>query len=133
MYVRAIIGNGFVDYDEFIQMMTNTPLKPLSAEEELLQKTFQIFDIDGNGYICADEIKQTMANLGEVLTDAEVSVMITAADKNGKLTEQLTNSGCHGYSIFVVVVYPALGDGKIDMNEFSGLIHGVNGPFQMRK
>lgn len=111
--VRAMIQvvdknrNGFVDYDEFIQMMTNTPLKPLSAEEELLQKTFQIFDIDGNGYICADEIKQTMANLGEELTDAEVSDMIKAADKNG--------------------------DGKIDMNEFSGLIHGVNGPFQMRK
>ena len=80
----VIEGNGFVDYDEFIQMMTNTPLKPLSAEEELLQKTFQIFDIDGNGFICADEIKQTMANLGEELTDAEVNDMIKAADKNGK-------------------------------------------------
>lgn len=77
------IGNGFVDYDEFIQMMTNTPLKPFNAEEELLHKTFQIFDIDGNGYISADEIKQTMANLGENLTDAEVNDMIKAADKNG--------------------------------------------------
>ncbi len=45
-----------MDYDEFIQMMTQTQLKPLSAEEEL-RKTFNIFDIDGNGYISADEIK----------------------------------------------------------------------------
>ena len=71
-----------MDYDEFIQMMTQTQLKPLSAEEEL-RKTFNIFDIDGNGYISADEIKKTMAHLGENLTDEEVNDMIKAADKNG--------------------------------------------------
>jgi calmodulin len=60
-------------------MMTQTQLKPLSAEEEL-RKTF---DIDGNGYISADEIKKTMAHLGENLTDEEVNDMIKAADKNG--------------------------------------------------
>ncbi len=81
--------NGYVDYDEFIQMMTQTQLKPLNAEEEL-RKTFKIFDIDGNGFISADEIKITMRHLGENLTDDEVNDMIKAADKNG--------------------------DGKIDMN-----------------
>jgi calmodulin len=45
-------------------MMTKTQLKPLSHDEEL-RKTFNIFDIDGNGFITADEIKQTMAHLGE--------------------------------------------------------------------
>ena len=73
--------NGYVDYDEFIQMMTQTQVKPLNADEEL-QKTFNIFDIDGNGYISADEIKRTMENLGENLTDEEVNNMIKAADKN---------------------------------------------------
>lgn len=63
-------------------MMTQAQIKPLSAEEEL-QKTFRIFDIDGNGFICADEIKKTMENLGESLTDDEVKDMIKAADKNG--------------------------------------------------
>jgi len=92
--------NGYVDYDEFIQMMTQTQLKPLSAEEEL-RKTFNIFDIDGNGYISADEIKKTMAHLGENLTDDEVNDMIKAADKNG--------------------------DGRIDLNEFSGLLNGTTG------
>jgi len=70
-------------------MMTQTQLKPLNAEEEL-RKTFKIFDIDGNGFISADEIKITMRHLGENLTDDEVNDMIKAADKNG--------------------------DGKIDMN-----------------
>ena len=63
-------------------MMTQTQLKPLTAEEEL-RKTFNIFDIDGNGFISADEIKKTMAVLGENLTDEEVNDMIRAADKNG--------------------------------------------------
>jgi Ca2+-binding EF-hand superfamily protein len=65
-------------------MMTQTNIKPLTAEEEL-KKTFDIFDIDRNGFICADEIKTTMLNLGENLTDDEVRDMIKAADKNGNL------------------------------------------------
>lgn len=76
------VENGCVDYDEFIQMMTKTQLKPLSQEEEL-RKTFNIFDIDGNGFITQDEIKKTMAHLGENISDAEVLDMIKAADKNG--------------------------------------------------
>ena len=74
--------NGYVDYDEFIQMMTQTQIKPLNAEEEL-RKTFNIFDMDGNGYISHDEIKMTMEHLGEKVTDDEVNEMIKAADKNG--------------------------------------------------
>ncbi len=82
--------NGYVDYDEFIQMMTQTQIRPLTAEEEL-KKTFKIFDIDGNGFISADEIKKTMLNLGENLTDEEVYQMIKAADKNGTLSIQFIN------------------------------------------
>ena len=76
--------NGYVDYDEFIQMMTQASVKPASDDEEI-KKTFKIFDIDGNGYISAEEIKLTMINLGENLTDEEVSNMIRTADKNGEL------------------------------------------------
>lgn len=97
--------NGYVDYDEFIQMMTQTQVKPLNAEEEL-RKTFNIFDIDGNGYISHDEIKKTMEHLGERVTDDEVNDMIKAADKNG--------------------------DGKIDINEFSGLLNGTTA-YQTKK
>lgn len=92
--------NGYVDKEEFIEMMTKAQVKPLSIDEEL-QKTFSIFDRDGNGYISADEIKRTMAGLGERLSDDEVNNMIKAADKN-----------C---------------DGKIDITEFSALLKGCEG------
>ncbi len=74
--------NGCVDYEEFIHMMTKTQLKPLSQEEEL-RKTFNIFDINGDGLISHDEIKKTMLHLGENISDKEVREMIKAADKNG--------------------------------------------------
>ena len=66
-------------------MMTHTQIKPLSAADEL-KKTFDIFDIDGNGFISAEEIKKTMENLGESLTDDEVRDMIKAADINGSVS-----------------------------------------------
>ena len=44
---------------------------------------FQVFDIDGNGVIDAMELKMTMRNLGENLSDADVKAMIRTADKNG--------------------------------------------------
>ena len=42
-----------------------------------------MFDIDGNGVIDAMELKMTMRNLGENLSDADVKAMIRTADKNG--------------------------------------------------
>lgn len=101
-------------------MMTQTQLKPLSAEEEL-RKTFNIFDIDGNGFISADEIKKTMAHLGENLTDEEVNDMIKAADKNGDGRIDL-----HGRIFY----FRNLLVRKLNFNfeiEFSGLLNGTSG------
>ncbi len=42
-----------------------------------------MFDIDGNGYIDAQELRLTMQNLGENLTDEDVAAMIHEADING--------------------------------------------------
>jgi calmodulin len=116
--------NGYVDYDEFIQMMTQTQVKPLNADEEL-QKTFNIFDIDGNGYISADEIKRTMENLGENLTDEEVNNMIKAADKNCMLFFSCLFQLCN--IIILKNLFYFKGDGKIDIKEFSALLKGVGG------
>lgn len=48
-----------------------------------IRQAFRVFDIDGDGLIDADELRQTMANLGETLSDADVRAMIKEADKNG--------------------------------------------------
>ena len=42
-----------------------------------------MFDKDGNGKISKEELKLVMKNLGENLTDDEISEMILEADDNG--------------------------------------------------
>jgi EF-hand domain pair len=48
-----------------------------------MRQAFRVFDIDGNGTIDANELKITMFNLGENLSDRDVKQMIKLADKNG--------------------------------------------------
>jgi len=85
------IGNGTVEFEEFLAMMSrrllatstdNDDAKRLRQESELRQ-AFRVFDIDGDGLIDADELRQTMANLGETLSDHDVRAMIREADRNG--------------------------------------------------
>ena len=42
----------------------------------------QVFDVDGNGFITAGELRRVMTGIGEALTDAEVNEMLRAADTN---------------------------------------------------
>ena len=51
-------------------------------EEEELREAFKVFDKDGNGVINADELRHVMTNLGEKLTDEEITEMIKEADTN---------------------------------------------------
>ena len=55
-----------------------------------------MFDCDGNGVICREELKKVMKSIGEDLTDNDLTDMIREADKNG--------------------------DGVIDFQEFSSLL-----------
>jgi len=74
-------GNGTIDFAEFIEMMP-TQERDENAEEEMLE-AFRVFDTDGNGSITADELRQIFNNLGEKLTDEEISDMIEEADTDG--------------------------------------------------
>jgi calmodulin len=74
-------GNGTIDFGEFIEMMP-TQERDENAEEEMLE-AFRVFDTDGNGSITADELRQIFNNLGEKLTDEEISDMIEEADTDG--------------------------------------------------
>ena len=44
---------------------------------------FKVFDRDGDGLISEEELRLTMTNLGEPLTEAEVRSMIAEADLDG--------------------------------------------------
>jgi len=74
-------GNGAIDFAEFIEMMP-TQERDENAEEEMLE-AFRVFDVDGDGSITADELRQIFNNLGEKLTDEEISDMIYEADTDG--------------------------------------------------
>lgn len=74
------LGNGTIDFEEFLQMMAKK-MKDTDTEEEM-KEAFKVFDRDNNGFISAPELKLVMANLGEKLTDEEVEEMIKEADSN---------------------------------------------------
>lgn len=42
-----------------------------------------MFDVDGNGFIRAEELKRVCGSLGEKVTEAEAENMIRAADQDG--------------------------------------------------
>jgi len=84
-------GNGTVEFEEFLAMMSRRLAATSSDDDEAkrerqeseLRQAFSVFDIDGDGLIDADELRQTMANLGETLSEHDVRAMIKEADRNG--------------------------------------------------
>jgi len=72
-------SNGAIDFNEFIEMMVR---KEAKVEEDVMH-AFRVFDRDGDGYISVEELRLTMNNLGEPLTDQEVRSMIEEADLDG--------------------------------------------------
>ena len=75
------LGNGTIDFPEFLTMMARK-MKESDSEEEI-REAFRVFDKDGNGFISAAELRHVMTNLGEKLTDEEVDEMIREADIDG--------------------------------------------------
>ena len=61
-------GNGTMDFDEFVVMMTKP--EDVDEEEEELKNFFSLLDKDGNGKIVPWELKHYMLNYkGERLSD----------------------------------------------------------------
>lgn len=85
-----ILGNGTIDFPEFLTMMARK-MKDTDSEEEI-REAFRVFDKDGNGFISAAELRHVMTNLGEKLTDEEVDEMIREADIDGD--GQVNYEGC---------------------------------------
>jgi len=79
--LSCYLGNGTIDFEEFLHMMLKK-MKDTDSEEEI-REAFRVFDKDGNGFISADELRHVMTSLGEKLTDEEVDEMIREADIDG--------------------------------------------------
>ena len=89
------IGNGTIDFPEFLTMMARK-MKDTDSEEEI-KEAFRVFDKDGNGFISAAELRHVMTNLGEKLTDEEVDEIISEAeiDDDGQVKKEGKNQDTH--------------------------------------
>ncbi len=54
-YWRISLGNGTIDFPEFLTMMARK-MKDTDSEEEI-REAFRVFDKDGNGFISAAELR----------------------------------------------------------------------------
>jgi calmodulin len=75
-------GDGEIDFEEFVEMMTRKPEDDLDMIWEL-KKTFRFFDKNGDGQISAQELRESLSSLGEVLSEEEAKEMLREADTNG--------------------------------------------------
>ncbi|KAF7341496.1 putative Calmodulin [Mycena venus] len=73
-------GNGTIDFDEFLIMMSKK-FQDTDGEEEIRQ-AFMVFDKDGNGTISVTELQQVMRSLGESISSMGI-VVIPAWQKAG--------------------------------------------------
>lgn len=86
--VRQIIteidedGNGQIDFDEFVGLMTSK-MKEASRDETEMREAFKVFDRNGDGKISCKELKYVLTSIGENLTDAEFADLIREADIDG--------------------------------------------------
>jgi calmodulin len=55
-------GNGTIDFDEFLTMMSKK-MRETDRDEEIRQ-AFKVFDKNGDGYVTSDELALVMQNLG---------------------------------------------------------------------
>ena len=79
-----IDGNGTIEFSEFCaRMVKKIKDKNSSIDEAEIRQSFDLFDLDGNGYITKFELTNVMASLGEELTEQEIDEMMSDADTDG--------------------------------------------------
>ncbi|XXH01767.1 hypothetical protein Hte_008128 [Hypoxylon texense] len=78
-------GDGTINFNEFITMMTGQPYPPLDDDAEYASAWKQ-FEPSLNGSITQSQFRQLMAGLGESISDAEVDQLVNNVDGEGKLS-----------------------------------------------
>lgn len=58
-------------------------MKTSGEMEKELKQAFKVFDINGDGYISAAELRQAMTTIGEKMTDKEINDIMKQWDSDG--------------------------------------------------
>jgi len=67
--------------------MMTIHMKTASEMERELQQSFKVFDVNGDGFINASELRQAMTTIGEKMTEKDVSDIMKQwdSDSDGKI------------------------------------------------
>lgn len=68
-------GDKLINFDEFISYV--------AVREEEIQNAFAAIDVDGNGQLSVQEVRQSLLRLGVKATAAECSALVNRMDKDG--------------------------------------------------
>eukprot|EP00344_Euplotes_crassus_P010782 CAMPEP_0197003866 /NCGR_PEP_ID=MMETSP1380-20130617/14913_1 /TAXON_ID=5936 /ORGANISM="Euplotes crassus, Strain CT5" /LENGTH=154 /DNA_ID=CAMNT_0042422477 /DNA_START=13 /DNA_END=474 /DNA_ORIENTATION=+ len=71
-----------IDFHQFLDIMI-TKMNENNDNSEL-EDAFALFDINGDGYITLDELKQVATDLGEDMTEEELKEMLMGASSKSK-------------------------------------------------
>ena len=64
-WLICIAGNGVIDFDEFLELLSKK-MGDGDSEDEM-RDAFKVFDKDGDGHITADELKKVIKTLNLLL------------------------------------------------------------------
>ena len=76
-----IDGNGTIEFSEFVTMAEKS--KKTVDSEESIKEMFSAFDLNGDGFIDAEELRKMLLGLGETFTDKDIDAMMLEADIDG--------------------------------------------------
>ena len=71
------IGNGEVDFDEFVKLISRK-LQNVDMKEEI-EEAFRVFDSDGNGSISKQELREAITTLGTKVNEDELDELMALA------------------------------------------------------
>merc|ERR1712227_269834 len=74
-------GNGTIEFNEFLQMMTGKMGEKDTRED--IEKVFKLFDDDSTNKISFRNLARVAEELGENIDDEELQDMINQADRDG--------------------------------------------------
>ena len=72
-------GDGTIEFNEFLAFILRKLTNEYKTEEELID-AFRVFDMEGNGQISAEALKDLLANIGEKLTADELEMVVRDED-----------------------------------------------------
>ena len=80
-------GTNVLEFPEFLKLMTSLELQPVKAkftqnEIKEMKSKFEMFDADGSGTICVEELGKLLRYLGYNPTEADVQNLLNSVDRD---------------------------------------------------